>query len=103
MGDLLGSPRVAPLLFAALVETALLHPFFLFFPRLQHSSRAPSLRVSRRYDTIGGAHLSRLPARARACKIVAPPRKRLIFFRNDANVQSAKCFHPRTCGFIPNK
>src|SRR3954464_4966803 len=52
MGDLLGSPRVAPLLFAALVETALLHPFFLFFPRLQHSARAvtssfPSLRCHR--------------------------------------------------------
>src|SRR3954470_2702939 len=56
MGDLLGSPRVAPLIFAALVETALLHPFFLFFSRLQHSARAPSLRVSRRYDAIGGAH-----------------------------------------------
>src|SRR3954466_3415726 len=55
MGDLLGSPRVAPLLSAALVETVLLHPFFLFFPRLQHSARAPSLRISRRYDAIGGA------------------------------------------------
>src|SRR3954469_6640406 len=52
IGDLLGSPRVAPLLFAALVETALLHPFLLFFPRLQHSARAvtsslPSLRCHR--------------------------------------------------------
>src|SRR3954470_5516172 len=53
MGDLLGSPRVAPLLFAALVETALLHPFFLFF-LISNTLRAPSLRVSRRYDAIGG-------------------------------------------------
>src|SRR5436190_413624 len=53
MGDLLGSPRVAPLLFAALVETALLHPFFLFFSSSTTlcaravTSSFPSLRCHR--------------------------------------------------------
>src|SRR3954469_16991132 len=37
MGDLLGSPRVAPLLFAALVEPHFPTHSFLFVPRIQHS------------------------------------------------------------------
>src|SRR3954470_22409301 len=72
MGDLLGSPRVAPLLFAALVETALLHPFYLFFsssPTLcarAVTSSFTSLRCHR-----WGPTISRLPARARAALAIA--------------------------------
>src|SRR3954470_17305057 len=57
MGDLLGSPRVAPLLFALRFEPHFsIHSFFVVVPRLQHYARAPSLRVSRRNDALGGAH-----------------------------------------------
>src|SRR3954466_13400244 len=113
MGDLLGSPRVAPLLFATLVETALLHPFFLFFPSSPTlcacavTSSFPSLRCHRWGPPLiacrrGPAPPSRslgncflkIVAKITSCtrKIVTPRRKRLIFFRNDTNVQSAKCF-----------
>src|SRR5438270_107294 len=72
MGDLLGSPRVAPLLFAVLVEPHFsIHSFF-FVPRLQHSARAPPLRVSRRNDAPRvGPTISRRSARARSALAVA--------------------------------